>query len=372
MNKGHAIIAMGIAAFVQACEGPASRPDGNARSAVQSADAHIGIVGASGGDVESCDELPSFISNFASPAVWNARKERILSEYRTLPDCNTRFRERGRAQTAIMAEKVRGAIPGATVSSYAGFRYVFGEGTPAGQTLLDAIQQAQQDGVTHLFVTDQDNIMYSKRMEQRGFDQISTYLRDHPEWEVEVIGFNGYSEQPGFPALLARNVAESVLAAFPDVPASDISVVLPCQGIPQVEEATDPHADRARALAEKVQAAMPEVAIHFTFQNWSEKPGDLQTHAQPSEQVVLPRVANDPRQHVLITPNLQWPVTDISVLWREPVMYREKILAVSPEKQLANEVAWDDSPALADFAAAIIEDILVHDGVGRYDVTLIH
>ncbi|MCU0693557.1 MAG: hypothetical protein MUF54_19380 [Polyangiaceae bacterium] len=352
----------------------------------------IGIVGASGGDIESCEELHSFVVNFTSTvgpaqalpedqrrafaeARWLQTQSTTSAQYHAIPNCNTRFRERGRAQAQKIAHELSGMLFGVKTKAYAGFRYLYGEGIPQGLTLIDALEQARQDGVTHLFVTDQDDILFSVIMQQIGFKQIEDYLSQHPDWHVNVVGINGYASQPHFDDLLATNVVHNVKKWLGWVPANDVVVVLPCQGISQAQEQTDPHARQARELANRVQALLPAYEIRLAFQHWgtdpATPPNPPRSVSQPADYTVLPEVARGTRNHVLISPNLQWPVTDISVLWRQEVRYLETIKEIDATKVVENYEAWDSSRAFARYSARIMRDTLLFGASSTYDLTLI-
>jgi hypothetical protein len=353
---------------------------------------HIGIVGASGGDIESCEEMHDFVFNFVynvgtSPSLpdeqrrsfaettWLRSRSFIESQYSVLPDCNTQFRSRGLAQAKIMATEIATMMPGIPVSAYAGFRYVFGDKSPQGLTLLDALDRARTDGVTHLFVTDQDDILYSSIMQLLGFEQIQNYLSAHPEWRVQVVGLNGYSTQPQFDELLAQHIVQGVQASFGPVPGERVVVILPSQAISIESETTDPHARQARDLARRVQSLLPSFDIRLAFQHAgtdpSVPPKTPPTRSLPADYDVLPEVAVSPRPYVFVSPKLQWPVTDISIWWRQNIKYHERLQELAADKLVVNEDAWDASLDLARFAARIVRDTMFFGPSPRYDLTLI-
>lgn len=342
--------------------------------------------------MESCAELESFVVNFSNTVgavevvpdelkegwgefMWQMRKDELLEEYGTLPDCNTKFRATGRSQVEAIIARLETQLPGVEISAYTGFRFLYGKGIPEGLTVLDVVAQAHEDGVTHLYIVDQDDLLYSNDMQKRGFDQIQEYLSQNPGWNVKVVGLNGYHSQPGFDELFATDIRKNVALHFPDTANDDVTVLLPCQGITQQAEANDPHGDQARALAARMVELVPEYAIELAFQNWggegyASPAGDIPWSA-PSDYSVLPKIAESDRSKILISPNLQWPITDISVLWRQPYQYVERILEIDNTKTVETQLAWDADPAFIEFASDILYDIHANDAHSKYDVTLI-
>eukprot|EP00310_Coccolithus_braarudii_P010263 CAMPEP_0183378876 /NCGR_PEP_ID=MMETSP0164_2-20130417/125140_1 /TAXON_ID=221442 /ORGANISM="Coccolithus pelagicus ssp braarudi, Strain PLY182g" /LENGTH=456 /DNA_ID=CAMNT_0025556449 /DNA_START=9 /DNA_END=1380 /DNA_ORIENTATION=- len=215
----------------------------------------VGILGESGGDIQSCSEVESWTENFfvgsllpdtipeavrkiIAKNAWKSSGNDTLAEYRAVgPDCDTRFRDISFLQTQAIAAQVGSLANISNVDAYGGWKFVYGPGCPVGVTVMDALARMQSAGVTDAFVFDQDILAYENIQTGVTNKQIRSYLAAHPEWDVTFYSLNGLTGQPGYFELLLAKLKQQIQFAYPLVPASDLCIVLPSQGVPLTSEA---------------------------------------------------------------------------------------------------------------------------------------
>jgi len=348
---------------------------------------HIAILGESGGDAQACSEVKPFSENFvvsAFPApdwlkvvtkavYWATSGKSMEKEYHYLPNCNTHFRDLSIKQAAAIASAVQELQPHEDITSFCGWKFIHGDGCPPNLTLLDTLARMQEAGVTKAFMFDQDGLATDNATTELSFNQVRQYLHDHPEWPLEFIGINGHTEQPGFPELLAAAIDKQVQDTFPGVDPSQICVVLPSQGVPaSMEKKGDQGIPRYRNLFKKAANLLPQYNMTITFQDWGGEgfpfPLNMVKWSEPSDEVVVPSLADAPCPNIFVSPLLQWPTTDISVLYRQEVLYPQMIN--NPAKTYKHTLAWDLDPNFISYTAKLISDVI--DGkVAGYDLTFI-
>eukprot|EP00931_Biecheleriopsis_adriatica_P119830 TRINITY_DN95017_c0_g1_i1.p1 TRINITY_DN95017_c0_g1~~TRINITY_DN95017_c0_g1_i1.p1 ORF type:complete len:701 (+),score=144.02 TRINITY_DN95017_c0_g1_i1:152-2104(+) len=290
----------------------------------------IAVLGQSGGDVQSCSEveaytknllkdgllpssIPSFMRSAIADAAWWSSKKRCMEEYEAVPneDCNTRLRDVSVLQTQSTAARAR-EITGRQIQAFSGWKFAYGKGVKNGTTVFDALAKMQAMGVTQAFVFDQDFLAYDDDWIGLTYRQIRQYLSEHLSWNVSFVGFNGFTEQPGFLDLLVRKLKKQVQQSYPEVPAQDICIVLPSQGVPQsAEKSPGSGVPRIRKLFDKLQGALPEYNMTLVFTNHG---GGPVAWSAPDDRQKVPEMARSYAcQHVLATPILQWPQSDYTV-----------------------------------------------------------
>lgn len=376
----------------------------------------VGILGESGGDVQSCSEvesytknlfvmailpqsIPEFIRRKIADGMWKGGGNQTMEEYRAVPnkDCNTRLRDLSVLQTQAAAARVRELTGRAYVQAFSGWKYAYGPGTIAGTpTVLDALEQMQAAGVNKVIVFDQDDMAFDSSWEGITYQQIQQYLAKHKDWTPTVVGINGFTEQPGYLDLLEKKLRKQVGLAFPGVPDEQICVLMPSQGVPEASEALPGSSiPRMRRAIAKLQARMPALNLTVAFTN-HKPPGTKDVWSQPDEKDKVPEMASAAYscQHVLTSPLLQWPQTDYTVYvfqgngtadepgYAKIFASAGKSYKRMPSWDLAEE-AWQERPpqdpippsavdhALPDFIAHIVADLLSGKTAG-YDITPIN
>lgn len=374
----------------------------------------IGILGQSGGDVQSCSEveaytknlfvmailpqnLPEFVRRKIADSMWKSGGNQTMEQYRAVPneDCNTRMRDLSVLQSQVAAAKLRDLTGQPYVQAFSGWKYAYGPGVSTGTpTVFDALEQMQAAGVTKAFVFDQDDMAFDASWEGLTYVQIRQYLAKHKEWTPTFIGINGFTEQPGFLDLLEAKLRQQLGLAFPGLPDEQICVLLPSQGVPEAAEAkAGSSIPRLRKAFAELQARMPQLNLTVAFTN-HKPPGTTALWSQPDEKEKIPEVASSAYscQHVLTSPLLQWPQTDYTVYVFQGNGTADepgyaKIFAAAgkaykrmPSWDLAPE-EWQQRPpsgdvispstvdhSLPDFVAGIIADVLSGNATS-YDLT---
>jgi len=157
------------------------------------------------------------------------------------------------------------------------------------------------------FIFDQDCLSYEPIMVGITNTMVQSYLDAHPEWEVTFYSINGFFEQPGYLELLKSKLEKQITFAFPGVPAEDICILLPSQGVPQDEEE---QIEPLRREVSRLQQAMPQYNMTLVFNNKD----NGSPWVEPSDKTKVPDIAsNYTCRHIMATPVLEWPQTDYNV-----------------------------------------------------------
>lgn len=375
----------------------------------------IGILGQSGGDVQSCSEvesytknlfvmailpksIPEFIRRRIADSMWKSSGSQTMEEYQAVPnrDCNTRLRDLSVLQTQAAAARLREITGQSYVQGFSGWKYAYGPGvTPGTPTVFDALGQMQAAGVTKAFVFDQDDMAFDASWEGLTYNQIQKFLAKHKDWKPTFVGINGFTEQPGYLDLLQSKLRQQISFAFPAVPDENICVLLPSQGVPEADEKrAGSSIPRLRRAVVNLQDRMPALNLTLAFTN-HKPPNTTAVWSQPDDKEKVPEMASHayPCQHVLTSPLLQWPQTDYTVYvfqgngtadepgYAKVFAAKGKSYKHMPSWDLAPE-EWRQRPpqgsispaeidhSLPDFIAHMIADVL--DGkVAGYDLTTI-
>lgn len=354
----------------------------------------IGILGSSGGDVESCAEVESFTKNFVkegllhlapsfvgagvSELIWHDMAKELEAEYASLPSCNTSFRVRSSAQSAAFAaaaaRQLKASGSDVDVLPFTAWKFNHGGGNPANLTIDAALEKARLAGVTTLFMWDQDAIISSLVLNEVSYDLAKKYLKAHPEWTPKIYGINGLNGQPNFmDRLLLPRLSAEVQDAFPGASPKDVCVLAVGQGVPTFSSIFDPYAKTLQTLADATGKEMKGKGYdwHFAWQNWAGKtekfPLNLIPWTTPYDSDVLNvTISKAACQKVLVTDALQWPVSDISTLVRESIYMPKWLKALAPSKQLITHRSWDSFGPLVDFIGELVQGTLA--GTGGFDV----
>lgn len=299
--------------------------------------AKIGILGQSGGDIQNCSEveswtknfffgsllpsrIPEFVRHLIANRIWSSSGNGTMEEYHAVgPNCNTRFRDMSEYQTEVVVEETKKQLNDPHVQGYSGWKFNYGPGNPEGITVMDAFAKMQKDGVTEAFIYDQDDMAYDDVTLKITIDQARQYLAKHPDWDVTINVFNGFTNQTGYFELLVNKLKKQIAFAYPGVPASDICIVFPAQGVPKAKEKLPGSGvRRLRELTDKLRQALPDYNMTNVFNNKGGKgfpfPQNLQAWSDPCDKEKIPQMAKEyPCGHVLVAPILEWPQVDYNV-----------------------------------------------------------
>lgn len=378
-------------------------------------DAKIGVLGQSGGDIQHCSEveswtknfffgsllparIPTFVRHFIANRIWSGSGNDTLEEYHAVgPDCNTRFRDLSEYQTEAIVDQIKKLTKRTDVQGFAGWKFNYGPGNPEGITVMDAFGRMQEEGVTEAFIYDQDDMAYDDITLAVTIAQAREYLANHPEWNVTINVFNGFTNQTGYFELLVNKLKKQIAFAYPGVPANDICIVFPAQGVPKSKEsAPGSGVRRLRELTARLREALPGYNMTNVFNNKGGKgfkfPQNLQAWSDPCDKTKIPQMAKEyPCGHVLVAPILEWPQVDYNVYvfhanGTSSQAGYEKVFK-DAGKAYKGMPSWDQTeeewtgkppqgkptvgPELPAYIASLVKDVVAGKG-SEYDLTVIH
>lgn len=378
----------------------------------------IGILGQSGGDVQTCSEVEPYSKNLFADCIlprtlpeegrraladlmWADGAADTLADYHSVPnaDCNTRFQDVSRAVTAATVDRVRALTGYDDIHPFSGWKFLYGAGVVNGTpTVLDALAEMQAAGVDTAYVFDQDGLSYDADWQGGTYRQIREYLANHTEWNATFVGINGITTQPGYMDLMTAKVKEQVDWAFPGAAPADVCVLLISQGSPVDKETGGTSGIPGyRKVYAELQPLLP-YNLTLAFMNHKPSSGPTATvpWSAPDEDQKIPEIAaNYSCAHVLATPIIQWPQTDYVAYTYQgngtPNVTGFAVTFAAAGKRYRHAPAWDlktdlwegrpvpagtpippevIDPALPSFNAKIIADAMAGKTDG-YNLTVI-
>jgi protoheme ferro-lyase len=90
----------------------------------------------------------------------------------------------------------------------------------------------QADGVTTIVLFNK-GAQFSYASCGENMEDVLKYLKDHPEYDVKVLGYRQYSDDDRFRTVMAKAIKADADALFPGVAPQDLCIMIGSHGLPQ-------------------------------------------------------------------------------------------------------------------------------------------
>ena len=293
--------------------------------------------------------LPAWMRATIADAGWYIEKKGLLEEYAAIGG-SSGMRARSKAQADAVAGVLRDR--GYDATGYTGFTMTF-------PYVAETLAQAQRDGVQKLFVYYQ-GAQYSKVTGYIVFRNVKEYLAHHPEWKVEVIGIQSFTDDQRFVDLIAKRIDHQFKASLSDYKPEDVCLFFPMHGnVERLVREGDPYIPQVMRVVERLKSRYPTSPLYIGFQNHDEIP--LLKWTQPTTDNALSLVATNECRAVLINGLISFTVDSLETLYDhavdEPkVLHEATLKAGRPEKYVVVEKMFNLDHDFVTFMADLAEE----------------
>ena len=336
----------------------------------------IAVLLASHGDIDDLSELESYIKvsfnknvgiplpYWARPAVtepaYQLSVNTVSSQYKIIGA--TKYRENTQKQIDALAKAL--AESGIKAKVYYGFNFT----TPF---ISDAMEQIKKDGIKRIVMFNQ-GAQCSWASQGENMNDVREYLKEHSEFDAEVIGYREYSQDKRFRDLLYDDIMRDVNEKFPGKSAAFTCVMVGSHGLPvRMTDAGDPAIKQMNSAFEYIAAKAKPYKFYHGFLNDDFIPGA--EWASPNSSEVAEKMRRDGCKYILLDARLSFTVNHRATLYdlntvarkiletKDPRQnWQEALTWKKPQVELANHFNGD--PGMAKLYAALTKEALARNG----------
>jgi len=289
----------------------------------------IGILLASHGDIDDADTelepyiktsfkknvgipLPDWSRDILTNPAYALSVKTVRAQYDIIGP--TRYKANSEIQRkAVEEELVRVGVNGKV---YLGYNF-----TPP--FIYDTLAQMQKDGIEKVVVFNK-GAQFSYASSGENMEDALEYLNDHPEWNVEVIGYKYYSEDERFRTVMSKAIIDDARSLFPGVIPKDICVLVASHGLPMwLVDKGDPAVTQMRDGFKGLQTSLLGYRLYHGFLNDDFFPGAK--WVAPKAIVVADRMAADGCKNVLMDGRLSFTTHHRATLYDLDVEVRNRL-----------------------------------------------
>ncbi|MEI8025180.1 MAG: ferrochelatase [Pseudomonadota bacterium] len=270
----------------------------------------IGILLASHGDIDNADTelkpyievsfkknvgipLPDWSREILTGPAYALSVSTVKAQYDIIGATNYKAKSEIQRQ-AVEEELARVGLKGRV---YLGYNF-----TPP--FIYDALTQMQKDGIEKIVVFNK-GAQFSYASSGENMEDTLEYLHDHPEWNVEAIGYKYYSQDERFRAVLAEAIQKDAQSSFPGVLPKDICILVASHGLPMwLIDKGDPAIRQMRDAFADIKVRLREYRLYHGFLNDDFFPGAQ--WVSPKALVVADKLAEDGCKNVLMDGRLSF------------------------------------------------------------------
>ena len=148
--------------------------------------------------------LPTWARHGIANIGWFIERNSLFNKYAAIGGSSHMRRESDLQALKVQTEL---RLQGIDANAYTGFTMTF-------PFVENALKQAQADGVTRLIVLHQ-GAQYARDTVGILMRHVQDYIKDHPEWQVDVRGVMSYSDDPRFLDLIKTHINRGLAEGFP-------------------------------------------------------------------------------------------------------------------------------------------------------------
>ncbi len=248
-------------------------------SALANTQKKLGVLLASHGDIDDIDtELEDYIKtsfkkNVGIPLPFWSRDllvgpayalsvQQVSAQYRIIGPTN--YHANSLKQGAAVEKELKSM--GVDAKVYLGYNF----SRPLIETTLERMQE---DGIES-FVVINKGAQFSYASSGENIEDTLKYLKDHPEFDAEVLGVRQYSDDERFREVLANAIDRDARALFPNTEPEDLCVLVASHGLPQwLIDRKDPAIGQMKAAYARLQELLPDYRLYHGFLNDDFIPG---------------------------------------------------------------------------------------------------
>ncbi|MCX6106958.1 MAG: ferrochelatase [Proteobacteria bacterium] len=337
----------------------------------------VAVLLASHGDIDDTKgELEDYIKTafkhnvgiplpyWARPAVtqpaYMLSVKNVKSQYDIIGP--THYRENSQKQIEALALALKEA--GISARTYYGFNF-------AKPYISETMAQMQKDGIKKIIVYNQ-GAQCSWASQGENIGDVREYMKEHPEYDAEVIGYRQYSEDQRFRDLMVDVVTRDAQEKFPGVSASQICVLIGSHGLPVImTDAGDPAIGEMNRAFDYMVTKMKPYRLYHGFLNDDFIPGAK--WAQPPSSDVATTMRDDGCRNILLDGRLSFTVNHRATLYDlnyvarniletkdDKINWQANLTWKKPKVELANH--FDGDPGLAKLIATLTKEALARNG----------
>ncbi len=168
----------------------------------------------------------------------------------------------------------------------------------------ETLEEMQKDGVTKLIVFNK-GAQFSWASAGENIGDVREYMKQHPEWDVEAIGFHQYSRDPRFHKVWKDAILHDAKDLFPGVPTRDVCLFIGSHGLPVImTDRGDPAVSLMKESVAWLKENTPEYPIYHGFLNDDFIPGAK--WASPRSSVMAQQLRDEGCKNVLMDGRLSF------------------------------------------------------------------
>ena len=359
------------------CKTTGSSMSSTASATSTDASTTIGVLLASHGDIDDpATELEDYIKTaflnnvgiplayWARPAVtqpaYLASVKTVRAQYDIIG--STRYRENSQLQIGALQKALKDA--GINAKTYYGFNF-------AKPYIHDSMAQMQKDGIKKIIVFNQ-GAQCSWASQGENIGDVREYMKEHPEYDAEVIGYRQYSEDQRFRDLMVEVVTRDAEAKFPAASPNFVCILVGSHGLPVVmTNAGDPAIGEMNRAFDYMVTKMKPYKLYHGFMNDDFIPGAK--WADPSSSTVASKMRADGCRNILLDGRLSFTVNHRATLYDlntearkileskdKHIDWQSNLTWTKPKVELANH--FDGDPGLASLYASLTKEALARVG----------
>ena len=336
----------------------------------------IAVLLASHGDIDDLSELESYIKvsfnkNVGIPVPYWVRPaltspayllsvNTVSSQYKIIGSTN--YRENTQKQIDALAKAL--AESGVKAKVYYGFNFT----TPF---ISDAMEQIKKDGIKRIVMFNQ-GAQCSWASQGENMNDVREYLKQHPEFDAEVIGYREYSQDERFRDLLYNDIMRDVNEKFPGKSPAATCVLVGSHGLPvRMTNAGDPAIKQMKSAYAYVADKAKPYKFYHGFLNDDFIPGA--EWASPNSAEVAEKMRRDGCKNILLDARLSFTVNHRATLYDLNTVARKILETKDPRQNSQEALTWqkpqvelanhfDGDPGMAKLYAALTKEALARNG----------
>ncbi len=204
-----------------------------------------------------------------------------------------------RANAALQMEAITEALQdlGLNAKAYYGANFTH-------PLIEETMEQMQKDGIKKIIVFNK-GAQFSWASAGENIGDAREYLKKHPEWDVEAIGFHEYNYDERFREAWAGAIERDAKRIFAGVDPADVCLFIGSHGLPVImTDAGDPAVKMMKDSVAWLRTRLPEYRIFHGFLNDDFIPGAK--WAQPRSSILAETVRGENCPNVLMDARLSF------------------------------------------------------------------
>lgn len=378
MRRSKARLRLGLMGAITSCV--TMTQAGNTQAAENQ---KLGVLLASHGDIDDIDSeledyiktsfiknvgipLPSWSRDFLVGPAYALSVKQVTEQYKIIGPTN--YHANSLRQGAAV-EKALGAM-GIDAKVYLGYNF--------SRPLIDTtLEKMQKDGIER-FVVINKGAQFSYASSGENMEDTLKFLKDHPDFDAEVLGVRQYSDDERFREVLANAIDRDARTLFPNTAPEDLCVLVASHGLPQwLIDRKDPAIDQMRSAFARLQDLLPQYRLYHGFLNDDFIPGAK--WVSPDANTAAETMKEDGCENVLMDGRLSFTTHHRATFYDldydvRTFLETPDLLAngqVDPNWQKPNVILapnFDEDKEFANYLATVLSEAF--NGTGEAVVTL--